>query len=522
VEWAYYSYKSEKRGRETLKLWSVSHFAELARCSGVAVFIASKEWGCRHKSDSDGVLKGATKVYSEGQKKHVLKLYDQHKSATKVIQCLGYPTRQALYNWIAVRNSPLRIKSSRKKWNNKPNHSRHPPLELKLATIHRCFELGENVKWVSEEIGYSRASIYTWRKKYILKGAAALMNIGDDPRGKLPEGEPASSEEVEKLKSQMQDMQLEIGILKETLEVLKKDPGVDMTVLRNHEKAVIVDALRNKYLLPLLLRKLKLSRSSYYYQHKQVSSSDKYKALRRHIKALFAENSERYGYRRIHIGLAREGIHISEKIVRRIMSECELIVKNKRKNKKHSSYKGEITPAVPNVIERNFHADAPNRKWLTDITEFAIPAGKVYLSPIVDCFDGMLPTWKISTVPNANLVNSMLDNAISILHKNEQPLVHTDRGCHYRWPGWISRMENAGLQRSMSKKGCSPDNSACEGLFGRLKNEMFYNRNWSDVSINQFIEILNNYLIWYNKTRIKTSLGNMSPLEYRRSLGLVA
>ncbi|WP_018703734.1 IS3 family transposase, partial [Anaeromusa acidaminophila] len=84
------------------------------------------------------------------------------------------------------------------------------------------------------------------------------------------------------------------------------------------------------------------------------------------------------------------------------------------------------------------------------------------------------------------------------------------------------RMKNAGLQRSMSKKGCSPDNSACEGLFGRLKNEMFYNRNWSGVSIHQFIEILNNYLIWYNETRIKTSLGNRSPLEYRRSLGLVA
>ena len=87
----------------------------------------------------------------------------------------------------------------------------------------------------------------------------------------------------------------------------------------------------------------------------------------------------------------------------------------------------------------------------------------------------MLAAWNISTVPDANLVNGMLDDAVSILCKNEQPLVHTDRGCHYRWPGWISRMKNAGLQRSMSKKGCSPDNSACEGLFGRLKNEMFYN-----------------------------------------------
>ena len=109
-----------------------------------------------------------------------------------------------------------------------------------------------------------------------------------------------------------------------------------------------------------------------------------------------------------------------------------------------------------------------------------------------------------------------------MLKEGEHPLLHTDRGCHYRWAGWISRMEAASLQRSMSRKGCSPDNSACEGLFGRLKNEMFYNRDWKGVSIHQFMQILNDYLIWYNEKRIKVSLGNMSPLEYRRSLETAA
>lgn len=173
------------------------------------------------------------------------------------------------------------------------------------------------------------------------------------------------------------------------------------------------------------------------------------------------------------------------------------------------------------MLERDFHADRPNEKWLTDITEFALPAGKVYLSPIVDCFDGMVPCWTIGTSPDAALVNRMLDQAISGLEKGERPLIHSDRGCHYRWPGWISRMEQAGFERSMSKKGCSPDNSACEGLFGRLKNEMFYNRDWAGVSIQEFIDILNGYLIWYNEKRVKISLGNMSPREYRQSLGLV-
>ena len=125
-------------------------------------------------------------------------------------------------------------------------------------------------------------------------------------------------------------------------------------------------------------------------------------------------------------------------------------------------------------MKRNFHASKPNQKWLTDITEFIIPSGKIYLSPIIDCFDGMVVSWTIGRSPSAELVNTMLDIAISKLKPEERPIVHSDRGSHYRWPGWIKRMKNAKLKRSMSKKGYSPDNSACEGFFGRLKNEMFY------------------------------------------------
>ena len=178
--------------------------------------------------------------------------------------------------------------------------------------------------------------------------------------------------------------------------------------------------------------------------------------------------------------------------------------------------------AVENIINRDFHAEKPNVKWLTDITEFHIPAGKVYLSPIIDCFDGLPVSWTIGTSPDAKLVNTMLDEAISVLNQNEHPIVHSDRGCHYRWPGWIERMDQANLTRSMSKKGCSPDNSACEGFFGRLKIEMFYGRSWNNISIDQFIEQLNRYITWYSEKRIKMSLGGMSPLDYRRRLGLVA
>ena len=201
------------------------------------------------------------------------------------------------------------------------------------------------------------------------------------------------------------------------------------------------------------------------------------------------------------------------------MKEEKLSVKQRRRGK-YNSYKGEISAPVDNVIARNFHADKPNKKWITDITEFSIKAGKIYLSPMIDCLDGMPITWTIGTSPNANLVNTMLNNAIATLNPGEKPIVHTDRGCHYRWPDWIRIMEEAGLTRSMSKKGCSPDNSACEGFFGHLKTEMFYGYNWDDYSIEEFIQELDNYLHWYRADRIKSTLGGLSPLDYRRSIGV--
>ena len=310
-------------------------------------------------------------MYSKEQKDIALRIYHQTESVTETIRILGYPTRRNLYTWIAEENTPPKTRKEYPVINNPPDHPRNPPLEVKLDAIHRCYELGENIKYVSEDIGYSRASIYQWRKRYLKEGTLGLMNHKNITPGTLVESSVSSTD----------------------------------------------------------------------------ISSDEINQLKAQIQA--------------------------------------------------------------------------TEKWLTDITEFAIPSGKVYLSPIVDCFDGLLVNWNISTSPDALLVNSMLDNAAKLLSVGEKPIIHSDRGVHYRWPGWIDRMEKNGFIRSVSKKGCSPDNSACEGVFGRIKNEMFYNADWSGVNISEFIGILNDYLYWYNEKRIKKSLGYLSPIEYRHRLGLV-
>lgn len=257
-----------------------------------------------------------------------------------------------------------------------------------------------------------------------------------------------------------------------------------------------------------------MSRSSCQYQVEAMRRPGKHAGPRRRISEIFAASDGRYGYRRIRLDLRSEGVRVSEKVVARLMRELDLVAKRGKK-RKYSSCKGEIPDAPENLVKRNFHADAPNTLRLTDITEFRIPAGKVYLSPVVDCFDGMVVSWAMSTSPNAELANAVLDAAAATPSEGEHPVGRTDRGCHHRWPGWIERCEKYGITRSMPKKGCSPDNSAREGFFGRLKVELFYGRCWSGWSVDDFMDAVDSYIHWYNERRIKESLGGMSPLQYR-------
>ena len=390
--------------------------------------------------------------------------------------------------------------------------------QRKEAVLSLCTR-DTSAEKVAEEHGVSRTILYKWRQQLIGEKSGKIMS--KRRKADLPDDKDKLVAELESLKKQVYNLQLEIDILNGTAELLKKDAGIDHQRLSNKEKTMLVDALRTMYPLNELLAAVDLAKSSYFYHKNALSQPDKYSSLRTRIKDIFHKNRCCYGYRRIHASLKNQGITCSEKIVRRIMEEEHLIVQGKKK-RKYSSYQGEITPAVENLIARDFHAEKPNEKWLTDLTEFHIPAGKVYLSPIIDCFDGMVISWTIGTSPDAELVNTMLDSAIACLQSGEHPIMHSDRGCHYRWSGWILRMETARLVRSMSKKGYSPDNAACEGFFGIVKNEMFYSRSWDGVSVEESIDELNSFLHWYNDERIKLSLGAMSPMAYRQSLGLIA
>lgn len=244
-----------------------------------------------------------------------------------------------------------------------------------------------------------------------------------------------------------------------------------------------------------IARNIGISRTVLYKWKDEIIGDEAYQSMRKHEKPSLTEERDE---------LREEVNRLNQEIRRR----------------RYSSYCGEIGPAPDNLLARDFNAEQPNQKWLTDITEFQLPSGKVWLSPVIDCFDGKVVSWSLGTRPDAELANTMLEGAISTLTTGERPIIHSDRGGHYRWPGWLERVNAASLIRSMSRKGCSPDNAACEGFFGRLKTEMYYGHEWSGVTPEHFMQHVDAYIRWYNEHRIKLSLGALSPEMYRRQLGI--
>jgi putative transposase len=451
--------------------------------------------------------------YSQAQRELAVEHYLEHgRCVSATIKELGYPGRGSLPAWVQELHPETRTRVVGR------SQGLTPALK-QAAVIALCTRQG-SAQVVAQELGVCRPTLYNWKNQLLGHEALASMKR---PQDSPPSPERAELEQqLETLRRDIRRLQLEQDLLKKANEIIKKDVGIDRQLLTNREKTQLVDALRHTYTLTELLNEVGLARSSYFYHRARLDVADKYVEVRRTMTDIFERNHRCYGYRRMQASLSRQCVCVSEKVVQRLMKQ-ECLVAATPKRRRYGSYLGEISPAPVNLLNRDFSATAPNEKWLTDITEFQIPAGKVYLSPMIDCFDGMVVSWSISTRPDAELVNTMLDAAIeTVADSNERPVVHSDRGAHYRWPGWLSRIADAKLVRSMSRKGYSPDNAACEGFFGRLKTELFYPQSWLSTTIEQFVETLDSYIRWYNEKRIKISLGFRSPIEHRRSIGLAA
>ena len=435
---------------------------------------------------------------------------------------LGYPSGSTLRNWIKAdpRHDPDKCQY------------RSKPVLPKLEAIRRVAE-GATAAQAARETGLTPQQVRYSVGRYARGGTAALLpaparkrrkgeavDEGKTRRASRParpmpcEQPPGLPEELPDdpaaLKAIIADLELSNAALREVLAVLK----AGAPALTNAEAAGCASRLEGAFGAAAACAALGLARSTYYYYQLDAltSPSAPPDGTAGEVERAFrVDGNSSRGYRFVReVVSRRRGRPVSEKVVRRLMRGLGLRVCYARRGR-YSSYAGEEgRAAAPNLLLvdagrdlHDFSAAAPGEVLVTDITEFRLPDDprKVYLSPAVDLFDGDVAAFSVGTSPSKALVAEMLAGAVAAAGGGF-PL-HSDRGWHYRTPDWVRACGEAGVERSMSRKGHSPDNAACEGFFGRLKVEFFHGRDWRGVSAERFAAELAEWIRWYREGRLK-------------------
>ena len=277
-------------------------------------------------------------------------------------------------------------------------------------------------------------------------------------------------------------------------------------------KAQAVTALKADHPLAVLLEVAGLARSTFFYHQARLARPDPQARLKTAIRDAFTDAQGRYGHRRIHTVLTRQGWQTAKKTVLKLMRRLGLVCQVRRR-RRYQSFKGEIGRIAPNLLDRQFTATGPNQKWVTDITEFRLGQDKIYLSPIMDLFDRSVIAYAWGPSPTTALANTPLHQAVATLRPGQHPLVHSDQGHQYQHHSWQRILADADATQSMSRKGNCLDNAVIENFFGHLKEELFHHTTFT--SIDAFTTALDTYMSWYNTERISTKLKGLSPAQYR-------
>ena len=300
------------------------------------------------------------------------------------------------------------------------------------------------------------------------------------------------------------------------------------------EKVTIVCELRLKYPLKILLKISGLKRSTYYCTLSKTNKDMKNDEIMNNIINIFYTHKERYGYRRIALELRNIGYTINHKKVKRLMSVMELYGKTPKA--KYKSYKGDMNGTTKNLLlnkvvdeenhktyyERNFNTTSCNEIWLTDVSEFHIAAGKLYLSPILDLHNREIVSFNISTTPNFEQTKDMLNKAFEKYDNLNNLIFHSDQGWQYQMQSYHEMLEEKRIQQSMSRKGNCLDNSPMENFFGKMKNEMFYGYEYTFETLDDLKIAMEEYIDYYNTQRITAKLKGLTPVQYRNQSLLTA
>ena len=264
-----------------------------------------------------------------------------------------------------------------------------------------------------------------------------------------------------------------------------------------------------------LLKVSGVAKSTYFYHISNINKVNKFEEeLKEQIILIFNENKGRYGYRRITLELKNRDFNVNHKRVQRIMKELGL-KSIQRPKRRYNSYKGTIGKVADNLLKRDFKADKPNSKWVTDVTEFKVNNDKLYLSPIVDLFNGEVVSYTLSRNPVFQQVVDMIEKAFKRIPDNTNLILHSDQGWQYQMKQYQYMLEQKGIRQSMSRKGNCLDNSLAENFFGILKSELYYIKEKEYNNIDELEKDIIEYIEYYNNRRIKSKLKGMSPVQYR-------
>lgn len=270
----------------------------------------------------------------------------------------------------------------------------------------------------------------------------------------------------------------------------------------------------DKHSLNDLLAIAGLARATYFYQKKHLKSQAiKDDKVLETIKELEEKNYHKYGVRRMTIALQNKGYIINHKRVERIMKLNGIAGKTPKK--KYHSFKGEVGRIAPNVINRDFKTERPYEKIGTDVTQFITKHGKLYLSHMIDFHTREILAYDIARSPNMNQIRRMM--SMLITNHGERikgSILHSDQGWQYQMRYYRKSITDLEMIQSMSRKGNCLDNSPTESSFGCLKNEMYYDKEYTFKSIEELEFDLKKYIHYYNHDRIVTRL-KTSPVEYR-------
>ncbi|MRF39683.1 IS3 family transposase [Escherichia coli] len=442
--------------------------------------------------------------YTEQFKLTAISAYlDGNEGFRKVAQHFGIDF-SLLRRWVSSHQSKSSLSPR--------SHGRRYDDDFKRQVLSFMHEHRLSMRQTAAHFGLGQSSqIGNWQRQYYSGDPVApvdrqkkLIKVPKKIKPAKPTDTDDSQKPRDQLMAELEYLRMENAVLKELGFAGGKGTNIG-------EKVLIVSKLKRRFPLPDLLRLIGLARSTFYYQVQSQQKPDKYAELKEKIQQVYHKEKGRYGYRRIALVIRKDGVLVNKKVIEKLMAVLGL--KSLVRPKKYQSYQGAVGKIAANLLERNFVAQRPNQKWVSDVTEFKVEQQKLYLSPVMDLYNGEIIAYETATRPHYSLVGNMLDKALKTLGEKPKLVLHTDQGWQYQQAQYRHTFRSRGVKQSMSRKGNCLDNAAMESFFGTLKSEFFYLKRFE--SIDELKAGLDEYIHYYNHDRIKLRLNGLSPVEYR-------